>query len=122
VPQSLIRAIVDSNSTRKDFIAADIIKRQPQTVGIYRLVMKAGSDNYRASSVQGVMKRLKAKGVEVIVYEPVMPQSHFFRSRVVNDLACFKQQADVIVANRVTDDLRDVAGKVYSRDLFGGDV
>jgi UDPglucose 6-dehydrogenase len=121
VPQNLIHAIVESNTTRKDFIAAEILKRQPQVVGIYRLVMKAGSDNFRASSVQGIMKRLKAKGVEVIVYEPVLKEPDFYRSRVVNDLAAFKREADVIVANRITDDIRDVADRVYSRDLFGVD-
>ena len=121
VPQNLIHAIVESNTTRKDFIAAEILKRKPQVVGIYRLVMKAGSDNFRASSVQGIMKRLKAKGVEVIVYEPVLGEAEFYRSRVVNDLATFKREADVIVANRITDDIRDVAERVYSRDLFGVD-
>ena len=121
VPQNLIHAIVESNTTRKDFIAAEILKRKPQVVGIYRLVMKAGSDNFRASSVQGIMKRLKAKGVEVIVYEPVLNEPDFYRSRVVNDLATFKREADVIVANRITDDIRDVAERVYSRDLFGVD-
>ena len=122
VPQSLIRAIVDANSTRKDFISFDILKRNPQVVGIYRLVMKAGSDNYRASSVQGIMKRLKAKGIEVIVYEPVLKEPDFFRSPVLHDLAAFKQRADVIVANRMSPDLEDVADKVYTRDLFGGDL
>lgn len=122
VPQNLIQAIVDANSTRKDFVAFDILKRNPRVVGIYRLVMKAGSDNYRASSVQGVMKRLKAKGVDVIVYEPVLQEAEFYRSRVVNDLAAFKAQADVIVANRATDELADVADKVYTRDVFGGDA
>ena len=121
VPQNLMRAIVDANSTRKDFVAFDILKRKPKVVGIYRLVMKAGSDNFRASSVQGIMKRLKAKGVEVIVYEPVLHEPHFFNSPVVNDLAAFKQRADLIVANRQTQDLADVAGKVYTRDLFGSD-
>lgn len=121
VPQTLMQAIVDSNSTRKDFIAADILKRNPKVVGVYRLVMKSGSDNYRASSIQGIMKRIKAKGVEVIVFEPVLKESTFFKSRVLSDLAEFKAQADVIVANRVTDDLSDVAEKVYSRDLFGSD-
>ncbi|AOI56710.1 nucleotide sugar dehydrogenase [Burkholderia diffusa] len=122
VPQSLIRAIVESNSTRKDFIAESILKRKPKVVGIYRLVMKAGSDNFRASSIQGVMKRIKAKGVEVIVYEPALHESTFFNSSVIHDLAEFKRSADVIVANRQTDDLSDVAGKVYTRDLFGGDA
>ncbi|MDX1491408.1 MAG: nucleotide sugar dehydrogenase [Pseudohongiellaceae bacterium] len=121
VPQNLIHAIVESNSTRKDFIADSVIARNPKVVGIYRLIMKAGSDNFRASSIQGIMKRIKAKGIEVIVYEPVLDGDDFFRSRVVNDLDQFKQEADVIVANRITDDIRDVAEKVYSRDLFGSD-
>lgn len=121
VPQHLIRAIVDSNTTRKDFIAQDVLRRDPKVVGVYRLIMKAGSDNFRASSVQGIMKRVKAKGVEVIVYEPVVKDAEFFHSRVVNDLQEFKKQADVIIANRITDDIRDVANKVYSRDLFGSD-
>jgi UDPglucose 6-dehydrogenase len=121
VPQTLISAIVSANSTRKDFIAQDILVRKPNTVGVYRLVMKAGSDNYRDSSVQGIMKRLKAKGVDVIVYEPVLKEPAFYRSPVVNDLAAFKQQADVIVANRITDELLDVSDKVYTRDLFGSD-
>jgi UDPglucose 6-dehydrogenase len=121
VPQNLIRAIVDSNSSRKDFVAFDIIKRKPQVVGIYRLVMKAGSDNFRASSVQGIMKRLKAKGIEVIVFEPVLDAPEFFKSEVVNDLTRFKQRADLIVANRLTPDLQDVNDKVYTRDLFGQD-
>ena len=121
VPQSLMHAIVESNRTRKDFVADDILKRNPKVVGIYRLVMKAGSDNFRASSVQGVMKRLKAKGVEVVVYEPVLDAPDFFHSRVVKDLAEFKQVADVIVANRVVDELEDVPEKIYTRDLFGGD-
>ena len=121
VPQTLIRAIVESNTTRKDFIAAEILRRNPRVVGVHRLIMKAGSDNFRASSIQGVMKRLKAKGVEVIVHEPALKDAEFFRSRVVNDLAAFKQQADVIVANRLSDELGDVADKVYTRDLFGAD-
>jgi UDPglucose 6-dehydrogenase len=121
VPQTLIQAIVDANRTRKDFVAESILKKQPKCVGIYRLVMKAGSDNFRASAVQGIMKRLKAKGVEVIVYEPVLHDSHFYNSRVVNDLEQFKQQSCLIVSNRLTDDLQDVADKVYTRDLFGSD-
>ena len=121
IPQNLIRAIVEANSTRKDFIADSILKLNPKVVGVYRLVMKAGSDNFRASSIQGIMKRIKAKGIEVIVYEPVLTDSTFFKSRVVNDLAKFKSEADVIVANRMTDDLQDVIAKVYTRDLFGQD-
>lgn len=121
IPQNLIRAIVEANSTRKDFIADSILKLNPKVVGVYRLVMKAGSDNFRASSIQGIMKRIKAKGIEVIVYEPVLTDSTFFKSRVVNDLAKFKKEADVIVANRMTDDLQDVVAKVYTRDLFGQD-
>ena len=121
VPQNLIHAIVDSNTTRKDFIANSILKLNPKVVGIHRLVMKAGSDNFRSSSIQGIMKRIKAKGVEVIVYEPVLTEATFFNSRVVNDLDQFKREADVIVANRITNDIQDVANKVYSRDLFGKD-
>ena len=121
VPQTLIGAIVDANTTRKDFIAASILKRKPRVVGIHRLIMKAGSDNFRASSIQGIMKRIKAKGIEVIVYEPALNEAEFFNSRVVNNLTHFKQEADVIVANRMTDDISDVANKVYSRDLFGKD-
>jgi UDPglucose 6-dehydrogenase len=121
VPQNLIHAIVESNTTRKDFIAASILKRNPKVVGIHRLVMKTGSDNFRSSSIQGVMKRIKAKGVEVIVYEPALKEPEFFNSRVVNDLMKFKQEADVIVANRITEDISDVVSKVYSRDLFGKD-
>jgi UDPglucose 6-dehydrogenase len=121
VPQNLIHAIVESNTTRKNFIADEVIRRNPKVVGVYRLTMKAGSNNFRTSSIQGIMKRIKARGVEVIVYEPVLNEPEFFRSRVVNDLAAFKRKADVIIANRITDDIRDVAGKVYSRDLFGGD-
>jgi UDPglucose 6-dehydrogenase len=122
VPQNLMQAIVDANRTRKDFVAADILKRNPKVVGIYRLVMKAGSDNFRASSVQGIMKRIKAKGVELVVYEPVLHEDTFYGSRVVRSLDEFKQLADVIVANRRTADLADVADKVYTRDLFGGDA
>ncbi len=121
VPQNLINSIVASNTTRKDFIAASVLKRNPKIVGIYRLIMKSGSDNFRASSVQGIMKRIKAKGVEVIVYEPALKETEFFHSRVVNDLAQFKQEANVIVANRITEDIRDVIDKIYSRDLFGID-
>jgi len=121
VPQNLIHAIVKANSTRKDFIADSILKRKAKVVGIHRLIMKSGSENFRASSIQGVMKRIKAKGIEVIVYEPALKEPEFFHSRVVNDLAQFKKEADVIVANRMTDDIRDVADKIYSRDLFGQD-
>jgi UDPglucose 6-dehydrogenase len=121
VPQNLIHAIVDSNTTRKDFVADSIIRKNPKTVGVYRLIMKAGSDNFRASSIQGIMKRIKAKGIQVIVYEPVLKEAEFFHSKVVNDLAEFKKQSDIIVANRITDDIRDVQDKVYSRDLFGQD-
>ncbi|MBD9663192.1 nucleotide sugar dehydrogenase [Variovorax sp. VRV01] len=121
VPQTLISAIVAANTTRKDFIAADIIRREPSIVGIYRLVMKAGSDNWRVSSVQGVMKRLKAKGLSVLVYEPALSEESFFGSPVVRDLAEFKQRCDVIVANRLTPDLDDVASQVYTRDIYGRD-
>jgi UDPglucose 6-dehydrogenase len=119
VPQNLVLAIVEANTTRKDFVAASIVKGDPKVVGIYRLIMKAASDNLRESSIQGIMKRIKARGIEVIVYEPTLATEEFFRSRVVNDLKAFKAEADVIVANRITSDLRDVAEKVYSRDLFG---
>lgn len=121
VPQNLIQAIVASNTTRKDFVASEVLKRGPRVVGIHRLAMKAGSDNFRASSILGVMKRIKAKGVEVIVYEPLIEEDMLFNSRVVRDLAAFKAEADVIIANRVTEELADVADKVYSRDLFGVD-
>ena len=121
VPQNLINAIVESNTTRKDFVAASIVKRNPRIVGIHRLVMKSGSDNFRSSSIQGIMKRIKAKGIEVIVYEPALKEAEFFHSRVVNDLAQFKKESDIIVANRITDDIRDVSDKIYSRDLFGKD-
>ncbi|MDZ4190368.1 MAG: nucleotide sugar dehydrogenase [Hydrogenophaga sp.] len=121
VPQELVHAIVKSNRTRKDYIAANVLARNPNVVGVYRLVMKAGSDNFRASSIQGIMKRIKARGVEVIVYEPALKDPTFFRSRVVNDLATFKQEADVIIANRFTPDIQDVEAKVYTRDLFGRD-
>lgn len=121
VPQNLIHAIVEANTTRKDFIAEDIIRRNPKVVGVYRLIMKAGSDNFRASSIQGIMKRIKAKGIDVIVYEPVLHEAEFFHSRVVNDLAEFKRDSDIILANRVTRDIRDAENKVYSRDLFGSD-
>lgn len=121
VPSNLIQAIVDSNRTRKDFIADSILARNPSVVGIYRLVMKSGSDNFRASAIQGVMKRLKAKGIEVIVYEPALKEPEFFKSKVINDLEKFKQQADVIIANRRSKVLCDVEDKVYTRDIFGGD-
>lgn len=121
VPQNLIQAIVESNATRKDFIADEILRRNPKVVGVYRLIMKSGSDNFRASSIQGVIKRIKAKGIPVVIYEPAIKDEEFFDSKVINDLEQFKQLADVIIANRSTDVLLDVAGKVYTRDLFGSD-
>ncbi|QPM92555.1 nucleotide sugar dehydrogenase [Pseudooceanicola algae] len=121
VPQNMIRAIVDANTTRKDFLAARILDTMPKVVGIYRLVMKAGSDNFRQSSIQGIMKRLKAKGIEVIIYEPSLKDDSFFNSRVERDLAAFKDAADVVVANRLTADLEDIPDKVFTRDLFGAD-
>jgi UDPglucose 6-dehydrogenase len=121
VPQNLINAIVDANRTRKDFIADSIVARNPQVVGVYRLIMKAGSDNFRASSIQGIMKRIKAKGIKVVVYEPALKEAEFFRSPVIHDLDAFKQQCDIIIANRRTDVLADVDHKVFTRDLFGSD-
>jgi UDPglucose 6-dehydrogenase len=121
VPQTIIRAIVDANRTRKDFLSDRILEKRPQVVGVYRLVMKAGSDNYRQSAIQGIMKRLKAKGIEVIVYEPVLEDELFFNSRVIRDLEAFKTEADLILANRVTEDIGDVTDKVFTRDLFGAD-
>jgi UDPglucose 6-dehydrogenase len=121
VPSNLIEAIVKSNSTRKDFIADSIIRKNPKIVGIYRLVMKSGSDNFRSSAIQGIMKRIKAKGIEVVVYEPVLNEDTFFNSRVIKDLSEFKKISDVIVANRLSDILKDVEDKVYTRDIFGND-
>ena len=121
VPNALISAIVDANSMRKDFIADSIIAKQPKVVGIHRLIMKSGSDNFRASSIQGIMKRIKAKGIEVVIYEPAFEEDEFFHSKVIKDLEEFKKVSDVIVANRMVDDLNDVKNKVYTRDLFNSD-
>jgi len=121
VPNNMVRAIVDANTTRKDFIADSIIRRNPKVVGIYRLVMKSGSDNFRSSAIQGIMKRIKAKGIEVVIYEPTYKEGEFFNSKVISDLQAFKQMSDVIVANRLTDNITDVQDKVYTRDLFGSD-
>ena len=121
VPQNIIRAIVDANSTRKDFLADEIIRQKPKTVGVYRLVMKVGSDNYRQSAIQGIMKRIKAKGIEVVVYEPELTEVEFFNSRVERDLSAFKNSADIIVANRMVNELEDVVEKLFTRDLFGAD-
>jgi UDPglucose 6-dehydrogenase len=122
IPQNLMRAIVDSNTTRKDFVADSVMRRGPRTVGVYRLIMKSGSDNFRSSSIQGVMRRLRARGVSLIVYEPVLNESEFEGAPVMADLAAFKRSSDVILANRLTDDLADVGDKVYTRDLFGHDA
>jgi len=121
VPSDIIGAIVDSNTTRKDFIAKSITDKNPNVVGIYRLVMKAGSDNFRASAIQGIMKRIKAKGIEVVIYEPTFHEEEFFHSKVMKDLEEFKKISDVIVANRISDDIEDVQSKVYTRDIFGSD-
>jgi UDPglucose 6-dehydrogenase len=121
VPQNLIRAIVDANRTRKDFLADQIIARKPRTVGIFRLVMKAGSDNFRQSSIQGIMKRIKAKGIKVVIYEPELADAEFYGSEVLRDLEAFKQGSDVIVANRMSTAIKDVEDKVFTRDLFGSD-
>jgi UDPglucose 6-dehydrogenase len=122
VPSNMIGAIVEANRTRKDFIADSIVKRNPEIVGIYRLVMKSGSDNFRSSAIQGIMKRIKAKGIEVVIYEPVLEENEFFHSRVIKDLDEFKKISDVIVANRLSENIADVKEKVYTRDLFGNDL
>lgn len=121
VPQNLIRAIVDANTTRKDYIGLDIVARKPKVVGVRRLVMKGGSDNFRSSSIQGIMKRIKGKGIKVVVYEPTLQEETFFNSQVINDLDTFKKTVDLIIANRMTEELEDVREKIYTRDLFGGD-
>jgi len=121
VPNSIIGAIVDANTTRKDFIADCIIKKNPKVVGVYRLIMKSGSDNFRASAIQGVMKRIKAKGIEVVIYEPEFKENEFYYSRVIKDLSEFKKTSDVIVANRITNEILDVGDKIYTRDIFGKD-
>ena len=121
IPQNLIQVIVDSNTTRKDFVAFDIIKRDPRVVGVYRLIMKSGSDNFRSSSIQGIMKRIKARGIKIIIYEPTLAEPDFFNSPVYADFEAFKRDADLIISNRMSDQLRDVADKVYTRDLFGSD-
>ena len=121
VPQNIIRAIVDANSTRKDYLADAIIKKNPNTVGVFRLIMKVGSDNFRQSSIQGIMKRIKAKGIKVIIYEPELTEVEFFNSHVESDLSAFKKSADIILANRMVSELEDVVEKVFTRDLFGAD-
>lgn len=121
MPQNLIRAIVDANHTRKDFLAEQIIAKAPKKVGIFRLVMKANSDNFRQSSIQGIMKRIKAKGIEVVIYEPAMDEAEFFGSKVVRDLDSFKRDCDVIIANRMAREIEDVPEKIFTRDLFGSD-
>ena len=121
IPQNLIQAIVDSNTTRKDFVAFDIIKRDPKIAGVYRLIMKSGSDNFRSSSIQGIMKRIKARGIKIIIYEPTLTENEFFNSPIYDDLEAFKRDADLIISNRMADQIRDVADKVYTRDLFGSD-
>lgn len=122
VPQNLIRAIVEANTTRKDFVAEEVVQKKPRVVGVYRLIMKAGSDNFRASSIQGIMKRVKGKGIEVVIYEPALKADSFYGSRVIRDLDAFKREADVIIANRITEEVADAIEKVYTRDLFGSDA